>query len=48
MLLLLLPLALPLCSTNGKEYITREHLREEVAGAVRAAGGRAPLVSVRA
>ena len=31
-------------TTNGREYLTRERLRAEVADAVDAAGGRLPLV----
>jgi hypothetical protein len=33
-------------STNGREYITRQRLREEVSSAVDAAGGRLPLVDL--
>lgn len=30
---------------NGREYLTQEHLREEVQAAVESAGGRVPVVS---
>lgn len=33
-------------STNGREYITRQRLRDEVVSAVDAAGGRLPLVDL--
>lgn len=34
-----------LYTANGKEYVTRERAVAEVRAAVRAAGGRIPLVS---
>ena len=34
-----------LYTTSGKEYVTRERAAAEVRAAVRAAGGRIPLVS---
>ena len=36
-----------LYTTNGKEYVTRERVQAEVRAAVRAAGGRIPLVRWR-
>ena len=33
-----------LYTTNGKEYVTRQRAEAEVRAAVRAAGGRIPLV----
>ena len=35
-------------TVNGREYITRDQLREEVAAAVSSAGGRMPLVDLPA
>lgn len=34
-------------SVNGREYLTQEHLRSEVQGAVESSGGRIPVVRFR-